>query len=169
MSLWMERLVFGELWSELGKSDLILVTANGVVDDDGNLVMGKGAAREARIKFPGIEKWAGKGIKQLRGFNKVIYGTMLSPFNRKGTQIGMFQVKYHWKQPASLGLMRTSAVSLRRYSPRYKRISMNMPGIGAGSLELRRVLPILILFPNNVHLYLKPEQGAECQALLHEL
>ena len=167
MSALMERIKFGNLWNELGQSDLILVTANGVVDGHGSLVMGAGAAREARLKFPGLDALAGQGLRTLREFDRVIYGVMLSPFNRQGTQVGLFQVKYHFKWPAEFGLMRASAMSLRRYARQYRRIAMNFPGVGHGGLELRRALPMLSALPSNVTLYLYPNQEAECRTILN--
>ncbi len=167
MSVWMERIRFGELWSELGNADLILVTANGVVDGRGRLIMGAGAAKQARDRFPGLDKWAGQGLRPLREFDKVIYGLMLSPFYSGKTQIGLFQVKYHWKQPASLSLMRVSALRLKRWDRSYGRIVMNAPGVGLGGLAIHRVLPMLTILPRNVILYFHPSQEAECRTLLN--
>ncbi|MEK6860596.1 MAG: hypothetical protein AABY07_01375 [Nanoarchaeota archaeon] len=45
-------LVKGNMWDELGKAELILVTANSNIKKNGALVMGAGAAKEARDRFP---------------------------------------------------------------------------------------------------------------------
>jgi hypothetical protein len=113
---------------------------------DGGLVMGAGAAREVRDRWPSVQ-----------------YGLKIKPGQRlawheiqPGQWIGWFQVKRHWKQPAKPGLISDSAQRLAAgaSSHRDQTFEMNAPGVGNGGLEWKVVEPLLDCLPSNVHIYL---------------
>jgi hypothetical protein len=147
------RLVTGDLWSELGHAGLILVTTNAVVTRSGRLVMGRGAAREARDRFPGLDADLGAVILGLPS----PYGVALARGDyHPVTWLGAFQVKRHWKDRAQLDLIAFSVERLAAITNRYARIAMNFPGIGNGGLWSEVVLPLLQKLPNHVFIYHRP-------------
>ncbi len=46
----------GDLWNHVGHADAIGITTNGTVKKDGAAVMGKGIAKQALDRFPGIDR-----------------------------------------------------------------------------------------------------------------
>ena len=53
----------GNLWNHIGKVDVICITTNGFVKRNGEAVMGRGCALEARNQFPSLALTLGKSIK----------------------------------------------------------------------------------------------------------
>lgn len=140
----------GNMWSVYGSVDLFCITTNSTVNQKGALVMGRGVALQAKIKFPGIEKLAAPKIKS------PYYGLVIIPeYN-----VGLFQVKRDFKQNASLDIIGLSVSRLilwmiqfytkNKYWPL---VALNFPGIGYGKLKKEDVLPIINLLPNNVEVW----------------
>ncbi len=154
--------VTGDLWQELGRADLILVTTNAVVSRSGRLVMGKGAAYEAAALFPTLSTTAGIAIQNVRmaqGEGQP-YGVKYWPLpstihGERHFFVGIFQVKWDWRQPASLSLIRHSVLDLVRIAHSRKRIALNYPGTGNGHLSPRAVAPLLEPLPDHVFIYSK--------------
>lgn len=135
----------GDLWSEIGQASLLLVTTNSTVRQDGALVMGRGAAAEAKKRYPELPFELGRQLLD-KGLQNDEYNLLIadSPLMVR-PYLGAFQVKYHWRDEASLLLIRHSAVALAEYArvrPQL-RIVMNYPGIGNGRLNRDEVEPIL--------------------------
>ena len=127
-------------------ADMWIVTTNSTLTKSGALVMGKGAALQAKQRFPYIDDICGCQIKQ-EGLVLKTYGLLVILPN-----FGIFQVKKHWSERASLDLIRRSATDLRylaQDAPYYK-FRMNFPGIGAGGLTRDQVEPLLQDLPDNV-------------------
>ncbi len=125
--------VFGDLWEFDG---LIAITTNGFVKRDRTCVMGRGYAKQAAIKFPGLPRKLGTKISA-EG-NHVFY----FPEHRLIT----FPVKHTWWEAADLGLIERSARELLKmievkkiqeavYPPR--------PGCGNGRLKWEGAKKIL--------------------------
>jgi hypothetical protein len=147
------RLITGDLWSEIGRANLILVTTNAVVTRSGRLVMGRGAAREARDRFPGFDADLGAAILG----SPSPYGVAVAQRDyHPVTWLGAFQVKHHWKDRAQPDLIAFSVERLATITNRYARIAMNFPGIGNGGLQPEVVLPLLQKLPNHVFIYHRP-------------
>jgi hypothetical protein len=147
------RLVTGDLWSELGRANLVLVTTNAIVTRSGRLVMGRGAAREARDRFPGLDADLGAIILG----SPSPYGVALARGDHHPvTRLGAFQVKHHWRHPAQLDLIAFSMERLAGITNRYGRIALNFPGIGNGGLRPEAVLPLLRGLPDHVFVYRRP-------------
>jgi hypothetical protein len=51
--------VFGDLW---GFGGIIVITTNGFVKRDRTCVMGRGCAKQAAIRFPGLPNKLGTGL-----------------------------------------------------------------------------------------------------------
>jgi len=124
-----------------------LFTGNSYITKDARLVMGRGAAHACLCLYPGID----------REFAEVIphddyYGLRILPNN-----IGVFQVKFHFRNNASLNLIRQSARQLAAIATAYSRTTYrcNFPGVGNGRLEFSEVLEVLEeeRLPANVEFY----------------
>ncbi len=143
----------GDMWKE-SEADAILFTANSTIRADGALVMGRGAALECQSLYAGCNKQFGQIIKGRR-----LYGVVLGPNDLKpGYFLGAFQVKYHFKDNADIGLISYSTgklFELAKYVIPDLLWAVNFPGIGWGRLKREDVLPIISILPDNVEVWEK--------------
>ena len=132
----------------MGNDHVRLFTGNPIVrKGDGGLVMGRGAARQVRDLYPGIDVEFGERMPT----------THRLTFVRRGEdRFGWFQVKHHWAEPADLQLIRESAELLRMVAVLHPHVTfhLNAPGVGNGQLKWEDVQPLLFTLPNNVKVYL---------------
>ena len=149
----------GDMFKEFGSVDctLFLVTTNAYVKDNGELVMGRGAALQLKDRVPESPAELGKRIPSECSFkmydhSSIPYGVVMvdteESYRRNHQAYGAFQVKRHFKERADLYLIRHSARMLAwwlRDDPDWQNdwVVMNVPGIGAGHLDRAAVLPIL--------------------------
>lgn len=133
---------------------VLFVTTNGTINARGELVMGRGAALEAKVLFPELPCIAAQQIRKF-GAQKaantyVYYIEQIPEYN-----IGLFQVKYHWREEADIALIYESAFRLTHLACAYpsRTFALNFPGIGNGRLTKERVMPLLQTLPDNVHIY----------------
>lgn len=149
MQLINEKLDYTKGWS---RPDVYLFTGNRIVTKDGRLVMGRGAAKELRDNYPGIDEMLGKKIKGLPPHSK------LALLHMGGEQVLMwFQVKHHWGDAASPALIGLATSQLKAIAEMPEnqdiRFHMNAPGIGNGRLRWEDVEPLLRPLPDNVLIY----------------
>lgn len=132
------REVHGDLWDY--PAELRVITTNGVVNDAGENVMGRGCARQARMMFRGLAKALGTLIDH-RG-NHV---HLLRDFGSKRWCLASFPVKQHWSEPAELALIEQSARELRELvdAKGFASVVLPRPGCGNGLCDWARVKPIL--------------------------
>lgn len=157
------KIVTGELFDS--KDDILLVTTNSYLRKDGALVMGRGAALQLKTKFPEIDYYFGKMIKyyskHLGEYNVLLKYVAKSDVELQFPMYGIFQVKYHFGDPADIELIKRSVNKLSHIVSKVHgnlNVSMNFPGIGFGQLEYEDVLPVVSELPDNVTLYLKEEK-----------
>ena len=159
----------GDMWTTFTEADLFLITTNATIKRNGALVMGRGIARQARDRFPGLDAALGKQIKNVCGNPSMRlrsgqgqYGLLVSP-RWPRAKLGAFQVKWHYSQPASLELIRHSAVALHAWCAAHPdaQICLNFPGIGNGRLCREDVLPILLQLPEQVVIWEYPPADRE--------
>ncbi len=145
----------GNMWSRFGKVDLFCITTNGTFTKNGDLVMGAGIAKEAKEKFPNMAKWAGSRLKLYHEQEPYLLPMFEIPHDPLIQLMGLFQVKHHYSEIASIQLIKRSTVQLFRYIVDYPKmtICLNFPGIGLGRLVREDVLPIIELLPNNVEVW----------------
>lgn len=127
--------------------NLYVFTGNTIRRNDGGLVMGRGAAKQVRDSWPGIDRQI--EINEESGF-------AVTMIDRQRHQcIGWFQVKHHWKDQASLDLIKRSTQTLSFFAIERPDlvIHMNYPGVGNGRLDERDVENIVDFLPDNVILY----------------
>lgn len=128
---------------------IVLFTGNSVIKQNGANVMGRGAAKQIRDTYPGIDQIFGNLISKAENPN--VIWTAIKPQQ----WLGWFKVKHHWMEEASLELIQASTTNLRILAetrPQYT-FHMNYPGIGNGKLSVKDVEPILSTLPDNVWIY----------------
>jgi hypothetical protein len=140
----MMKLEQGNMWSIYDETDYFIVTTNSYIRTDGAVVMGRGIAKQLAARVPKIPYILGDLIDHLTEYGVIMV--------RKH---GAFQVKYHFKDPADLGLIHRAVFDLTQYAEAVptKRFDMNFPGIGNGHLAYDDVLPLLQPLPDNVHVW----------------
>lgn len=128
----------GNLWDV--EADLRCITTNGATrKSDGAAVMGRGCAREAKTKFPGIDFRLGE---LLRKHGNRVMRLMKLP---DGSHLASFPVKHNWREQADPDLIRRSAEQLVALADKfgYERVVLPRPGCGNGKLSYDQVRPIL--------------------------
>lgn len=151
----------GDMWTAYEPADLFLITANSTIRQGGALVLGRGIALQARKRFPSIERVLGKEIRQRFGILGAYY-LLVSP-RWPAAKLGLFQVKRHYSQPASLELIRRSTAALRDWCANHPdaRAHLNFPGTGYGGLSRESVLPLIAQLPSQVTVWEYPSAGKE--------
>lgn len=154
----MPQFCTGNMWTAYESADLFLISTNSMLRRDGALVMGRGIAKEARDRFPGLDKALGQQIQKQCGNPSAplrpglgVYGLLISP-RWPAARLGAFQVKTNAMQAASLVLIQKSTTALCVWCQEHPQASvhLNFPGIGAGRLLREKVLPIIEQLPETV-------------------
>jgi len=150
------KLVNKDIWES--KDSVIAVTTNSFIKKSGDLVMGRGAAYEAMQRFPWLPKIAGDQILKHYKHLGVYHWMVLGPMgNAQDRSIGLFQVKYHFRDAASLQLIKESVDKLNEWVRISDRtVSLNFPGIGNGGLSIDTVLPVVSNLDERVTVYKWP-------------
>ncbi len=127
----------GNLWDFEG---IPAITTNGYIKKDGRAVMGRGCAKEASLRFPGMQERL--AFELSRYGNHVFY---LYQFGERG--IITFPVKHLWNEKADLELIRRSADELVHSVIPYFKIKTTIylarPGVGNGRLNWDDVKPVI--------------------------
>ena len=141
----------GDMWSAFRYSDLWLFTGNSHVKRNGELVMGRGLAKEVKEEFPASPGYLGWLIREI-GCHLGTYGVLRSDNVPK---IGVFQVNHDFLEAAKLSLIGFSCIRLMEIIKRgeFKNLHLNFPGIGNGKLDRAHVLPIISELPDCVHVW----------------
>ncbi len=142
----------GDMWDVFGKTDLFLITTNPIERKDGGIVMGRGIAKQASIRFPSIPHDFSKALKD-SGYSNVGY---IGHYPKYEQVMGWFMVKDHWKEPAKCSIIRESVRQLNEWVQEESivgRIDLNFPGIGNGKLSREEVLPLLQELTGDVHIW----------------
>jgi hypothetical protein len=123
---------YGDLWAL--PADARCITTNGYVKRDGRAVMGRGCAKEARERYPGLDVRFGHRLTV--GGNHVHW--TMTPDGPLVT----FPVKQHWQHRAELPLILQSCQELRRLldAQGWTRILLPRPGCGNGGLDWGRLV-----------------------------
>lgn len=117
--------VIGDLWTY--PAEWRCITTNGVVKDNGTLVMGGGCALEAKQKYPGIDEKLGNMVK--------VYGN--KPYTVEMYKIITMPTKNHWKDDSDIDLIVYSAIKIAEFVKLnyIKSIVIPRPGCGLGGLK----------------------------------
>ena len=135
----------GIMWDMWEQECKFLITTNSTIKANGALVMGRGIALEAKTRFPGLDLTLGQAILGVCP-SLGRYGLIV------GRKLGIFQVKYHYRDAADLRLIAYSTQMLHEYSLQHPNmlINLNYPGVGWGHLTEEQVSPVIQTLPDNV-------------------
>lgn len=134
------KVIKDNIWNYHKKGNYIVITTNGFVKNNGECVMGRGIALQAKNKFPKLAKELGKRIKE-EGNNVFIFDQY---------DIITFPVKHNWFENAELELIEKSCVQLSElFEEGYQlgadlpKIYMPKPGCLNGKLDWKDVEQIV--------------------------
>jgi hypothetical protein len=145
---------FGNIWDYIDEFDGVVITTNGFYKSNGEAVMGRGIALEARNRYPWL---AGNLGTALRTKGNHVFRFDIEPnFNRDSPynfSLYTFPVKPQygpngemgWQAKAEIELIERSAWEMRTEidgKPDY-RVIMCRPGCGNGGLRWEDVKPVL--------------------------
>jgi hypothetical protein len=133
--------IFDDIWNYHEQGNIIVITTNGTIKDNGSAVMGRGMALDANKKYPGIKHRLGKNLKTCG--NHV--------FGYWDLKLITFPVKYNWWEKADLLLIERSTIELVQLVKNIKtqNIYMTRPGCANGKLDWKDVKPILEKYLDN--------------------
>lgn len=122
----------GNLWEI--EADARCITTNGAVKNNGCAVMGRGNAREARDRYPGLDLRFGR---RLAAGGNHVHWTMTDD-----GPLVTFPVKVHWEEPAQLPLISQSCQELMALieAQGWARVLLPRPGCGNGGLDWSRLV-----------------------------
>lgn len=133
----------GDIWDCKTPLSPICITTNGYIKKNGQCVMGRGIALQAKIRYPKLPKELGDRIKQFG--NKVFYFP--------DYDIITFPTKHIWTDTADIELIKSSAEQLVEMvnsdyinmaeSYGWKRIYLVRPGCSNGKLQWKDVKSII--------------------------
>ena len=129
---------FGDFWEIYG--DARCITTNGALRSNGDAIMGKGIALQAKQRYPRVEYALGRLIQK--------YGNHVFKLNNG---LISFPTKWHWREVSNIELIKRSAIELVSLfkgdvpikSKSNRRILLTRPGCGNGNLNWTDVRPIL--------------------------
>lgn len=138
--------VTGNLWDY--PADARVITTNGFVKVNGECVMGRGCASEARQRWPGVAANLGLLIQQK--------GNHVHIIKTPGPDVWWvsFPVKHRWFEKANLPLISQSCEELLNLTNDrgWQRVVVPRPGCGNGGLKWEDVAGELELwFDNRFH------------------
>lgn len=139
------KIVYGDIWEY--PADVVCITTNGSIKRNGQAVMGRGVAAQAKERYPELPRSLGYDLSQ-RGIRCFIV--------RPGLIV--FPVKFCWTEKASLRLIRksTQELALLANDNLDKVVVLPRPGCGNGGLSWAEVEPVIApLLPDNVHVITK--------------
>ena len=138
----------GDLWTfqpPNGDKHLRVITTNGFVKTNGELVMGRGVAQQAKRKYPHLPKIFGELVNR--------HGNHVHILDEY--QLASFPVKPNtWWENADINLIKQSALELRELTinSRWDYVIMPLVGCGNGKLDWKDVRPVLeAVFPEAMY------------------
>ena len=125
----------GNAWDLLVDFDLLFITTNGFIKNNGDAVMGRGIALEAKKRYPNIARLLGKQISQEGNHVHLL-----------SSKLASFPVKHDWREKADIKLIERSARQAIQLANEHglERILLPRPGCGNGGLNWRDVKLSLI-------------------------
>lgn len=127
--------VFGNIWDFHDRGYQIVITTNGFVKKNGECVMGRGIALQAKERFPDIARTLGQIISEAGSQVWLLPHRLIS-----------FPVKHNWWEKAELKLVETSCKQLLKAVDRgviSSPVYLVRPGCKNGRLDWKDVKPIL--------------------------
>jgi len=129
----------GDIWTYFDSHprSAIVITTNGFVKKNGECVMGRGVALEAKQRYP----WLAKSL----GAHILLYGNQVFYFSVDDKYLVTFPVKHNWWEQADLILIETSVKRLKELTDEMKwnEVFLVRPGCGNGGLNWKDVKLVL--------------------------
>ncbi len=133
----------------LGAPGIKIVTASSFLTSEGKLFMGKGLARDLKIKVPGIDGIFG-GMVLDNGGHIGRYGLLIYE------KYGILQTRYSFNESPNLDLIRFGITKLKMFSEETGYIiNLEYPGIRDTEFGKEKVDPMLSDLPKNVYVWEK--------------
>jgi hypothetical protein len=131
----------GDVWDLAEGADALCITTNGTIKADGRGVMGRGVARQALDRYPGLDARLGRHLTA----NGNVVGGLLDDHGL--CPLVAFPVKHAWHEPADLDLIAKSAEALMVYIDRqgWTTVLLPRPGCGNGQRSWAEVKPLIEL------------------------
>ncbi len=132
--------IVGDIWDYHRRGAWIVVPTNGSVKTNGEAVMGRGLALQAKRKYPDVPKKLGESIR--------VNGNIVC----QAPSVGLifFPVKHKWFEVADLKLIEKSAKELKdAVGNRDETVFLPRVGCGNGKLDWKDVKPILEKYLND--------------------
>jgi hypothetical protein len=123
----------GNLWQLAQGSNLVLTT-NGAVKANGECVMGRGIALEAKSMFPMVPKRLGTYINQ---YGNRCFNLGQWQYDGKTYRLISFPVKHKWFEDADITLIAQSCIQITDMANKFNwgTVWMPRPGCGNGKLD----------------------------------
>lgn len=119
------------------------ITTNGVIRKNGDAVLGKGQALEAKQLFPGLERQLGEYLR--RYGNRAFY-MGAHQLGDHLTSLVTFPTKHHYRDNSDQDLIMESTLQVRRIADKFQLSKVYFPPVGCGLGKLnyeKQVRPIL--------------------------
>jgi hypothetical protein len=141
--------VVGDIWEYAGTA-VIVITTNGAVTKDGRAIFGRGVAKQAVLRFPGLAETLGRLLAD-QGNHVFDLGCGIATFPVEETP---------WSLP-DLRLIARSAAELRILtdSTGWQRVVVPRPGCGGGGLSWQDVQPLLEPWFDERFVVISPGEG----------
>lgn len=136
--------ITGNLWDQ--EADALVITTNGFVKNNGEAVMGRGCAKEATERYPGIAKRLGTLLSQSSSLDSNrVWIINANPI------IVSFPVKWNWWERGDLALIERSAqeLAILAEAQEWERVILPRPGCGNGQLSWEDVRPLISMYLND--------------------
>jgi hypothetical protein len=138
-------------WKPENAKFVVLITTNGTIKKNGEAVMGRGCAAEAKKLMPSLPADLGSHIRE-RG--NIVMQPMGGDDAYEEACLWTFPVKHNWWEKADLELIRKSALRLKTIAKNSKGFTFILPrpGCGNGGLRWKDVKVVLeeVKLPRNV-------------------
>lgn len=141
---------FGDAWTLAKSADALCLTTNGFIRANGWGVMGRGIAKQATSRIPGIAAELGHHLKHngnhVGMLTTVTWSSALPGDPSGGSYIVYaFPVKHVWDQPADMNLIERSCRELMEIvnELHLHRVILPRPGCGNGGLTWAVVKPLI--------------------------
>jgi len=128
-----------DLWEFYDKPNYkVFITVSGSLKANGSLVMDRGCAKEATMRFPDIAVKLGEHLKVIKSIPALDDKTTQAlsypcTFWATDYSIGLFPIKYNWYDRADLKLIEESTKQLKFFADEFKDCTIVLPRPGCNS------------------------------------
>jgi hypothetical protein len=145
------KIVNGDFWKVSREYEYLVCPTNGIVKEDGSLVMGAGLALHFKIRYKNIDKRLGYMVKT---YGNNVY---LDVNDTERGNVISFPTKHHYNDNSDIELIKQSIKQMNYLSKvlELNKILLPLVGCGLGNLNKEEVLPLLEQLDDRFTLCLK--------------